>query len=253
MPNIIFEKTDNLARIILNRPPANILNMETMNEIGQAVDSLFDAEEVKFIIFSSSCRFFSGGIDMTEHEPQQVFQLLEAFHRIFLSIADLGKPTLAVVNGPALGGGCELATFCDMVIASEHAVFGQPEIRFGVLPPIATVVFPYLVGKKKAMELMLTGDTINAQEALAIGLINRVVPADRIEMVVDELIRRLSAHSAPVLQLMKKSALAGEGLNFRDALAKVEDIYLNHLMALEDSQEGVKAFLEKRLPSWKNK
>jgi len=253
MPFISFEKNHGLARIILSRPPANILNMEMMSEIGEAIDTLYNAEEVKLIVFSSSCRFFSGGIDMEEHEPGQVFQLLEAFHKIFLTIADLGKPTLAIVNGPALGGGCELATFCDIVIASELAIFGQPEIRFGILPPIAAVVYPYLVGKKKAMELILTGDTIEAPEALRIGLINKVVPPEKLEAAANELIDRICAHSAPVLQLMKKSTLASEGLRFPDALQKVEDIYLNHLMALEDVQEGIQAFLEKRNPAWKNK
>ncbi len=253
MENISFEKNDHLARIILNRPPANILNIEMMREIGEALDSLYNAEEVKMIVFSSACRFFSGGIDLTEHEPNQVFQLLETFHKIFLTIADLGKPTLAIVNGPALGGGCELATFCDIVVASETALFGQPEIRLGVLPPIAAIVYPYLVGKKKAMELILTGDTIDASEALRIGLINKVVPLDKLESTANDLINRICAHSAPVLQLMKKSTLASEGLSFPDALQKVEDIYLNHLMALDDVQEGIHAFLEKRNPFWKNK
>jgi cyclohexa-1,5-dienecarbonyl-CoA hydratase len=253
MAYISFEKNDHLARIILNHPPANILNIEMMREIGEALSSLYNAEEVKLIAFSSACRFFSGGIDMAEHEPNQVFQLLEMFHTIFLTIAELGKPTLAIVNGPALGGGCELATFCDIVIASETAIFGQPEIRFGVLPPIATILYPHLVGRKKAMELILTGDTIDAPEALRIGLINKVVPLDKLEITSNDLINRICAHSAPVLQLMKKSAIASEGLSFPDALQKVEDIYLNHLMALDDVQEGVRAFLEKRNPTWKNK
>jgi len=253
MPNIIFEKNEGMARVILNRPPANIINMEMMNEIGEALDSIYDADEIKLIVFASATRFFSGGIDFTEHEPQQVFQLLEAFHRIFLLIAEMGKPTLAVVNGPALGGGCELATFCDLVIASDLAAFGQPEIRLGVLPPIAAVVYPHLVGKKKAMELILTGDTIDAREALTIGLVNRVVPAEKLESTAQEMIARICSHSGPVLQLLKKSALAGEGLSFPEALHKVEDIYLNHLMVLEDAMEGVKAHLEKRTPSWKNR
>jgi cyclohexa-1,5-dienecarbonyl-CoA hydratase len=253
MANIQFEKSDNIARIILNRPPTNIINIEMMQEIGTALEDLYVAENIKLIVFSSNNRFFSGGIDLSEHEPQQVFQLLEAFHKIFLLLEEIGKPTLAVVNGPALGGGCELATFCDIVLASEMALFGQPEIRFGVLPPIATVVYPFLVGKKKAMELILTGDTFDAAEALRIGLINRVVPPDQLEQTAQELIGRICTHSAPILQLMKKSTMAGEGLSFPEALHKVEDIYLNHLMLLEDVQEGIQAFREKRTPSWKNK
>jgi cyclohexa-1,5-dienecarbonyl-CoA hydratase len=253
MSCIIFEKANGYARITLNRPPLNIMNIEMMTEIGEALESLHNQDNVKLVIFGSACKVFSAGVDMADHTPQKVFQLLDAFHKIFLTMVDIGKPTVAAINGPALGGGCELATFCDLVIASENAKFGQPEIKVGVFPPVAAVVFPYLVGRKKAMELILTGETIEAREALSLGLVNRVVAVERLADTVKEMASKIVANSGPVLQMTKKAMFCGEGLNFQDALKKAQDIYLNHLMALEDANEGLKAFVERRAPVWKNK
>jgi cyclohexa-1,5-dienecarbonyl-CoA hydratase len=253
MSCIIFEKANGYARITLNRPPLNIMNIEMMTEIGEALESLHNQDNVKLVIFGSACKVFSAGVDMADHTPQKVFQLLDAFHKIFLTMVDIGKPTVAAINGPALGGGCELATFCDLVIASENAKFGQPEIKVGVFPPIAAVVFPYLVGRKKAMELILTGESIEAREALSLGLVNRVVALERLADTVKEMASKIVANSGPVLQMTKKAMFSGEGLNFQDALKKTQDIYLNHLMALEDTNEGLKAFVERRAPVWKNR
>ena len=253
MNSILFEKVDNYARITLNRPPLNIMNIEMMSEIGEALESLHNEDHVKLIVFNSACKVFSAGVDMADHTPQKVFQLLEAFHKIFLSMGEIGKPTIAAVNGAALGGGCELATFCDVVIASETAKFGQPEIKVGVFPSIATVIFPYLVGKKKAMELILTGEAIEAKEALSLGLVNRVVPADKLESAVKEFASKVTLSSGSVLQMMKRTMLSGEGLSFQDALKTAQDIYLNQLMALEDTNEGLQAFVERRAPVWKDK
>jgi cyclohexa-1,5-dienecarbonyl-CoA hydratase len=253
MSSIILEKIDNYARITLNRPPLNIMNIEMMGEIGDALESLHNEDHLKLIVFKSACKVFSAGVDMADHTPQKVFQLLDSFHKIFLSLVELGKPTLAAVNGPALGGGCELAAFCDLVIAAENAKFGQPEIKVGVFPTVATVVFPYLLGKKKAMELILTGEAIEAQEALSLGLINRVVPHEKLDQAVKEIASKIVVNSGPVLQMMKKTMLSGEGLNFQDALKNAQDIYLNQLMALEDTTEGLKAFIERRAPVWKDK
>jgi len=250
---INFEIEENIARIILNRPPLNAINIEMMTQIGDALESLHNQDHIKLIIISSACKVFSAGVDMIDHAPQKVFQLLEAFHRIFLTMGEIGKPTIAAVNGPALGGGCELATFCDLVVASENAKFGQPEIKVGVFPPVAIVLFPYLVGKKKAMELILTAETIGAQEALSLGLVNRVVPLDKLTETVTELASKITSSSASVLQIMKKAMLSGEGLSFTRALKSAEDIYLNQLMALEDTNEGLRAFIEHRAPIWKDK
>jgi cyclohexa-1,5-dienecarbonyl-CoA hydratase len=253
MSFIDFTKEEHIARITLNRPPLNAMNIEMMTQIGDALDSLYNEDHIKIIVISSACKVFSAGVDMTDHAPQKVFQLLEAFHRIFLTLGDIGKPTIAAVNGPAFGGGCELAAFCDLVVASEDARFGQPELKVGVVPSVATVLFPYLVGKKKAMELILTSETIGPQEALSLGLVNRVVPQEKLMATVNELASKIATSSAAVLQILKRAMLSGEGLSFTKALKSSEDIYLNQLMALEDSNEGLRAFVERRAPVWKDK
>jgi len=182
-----------------------------------------------------------------------VFQMLDAFHHVFRAMIDISKPVLAVVDGIASAGGCELAAFCDLVIATENARFLQPEIKLGVFPPLGAVVYPRVIGPKQAMELLLTGDTLNAQQAVHIGLVNRVVPRTALKETVDGLVKRLSDQSGPVLQLLKRVIFEGTWLPFNEALKKSQDIYLNQLFELEDSQEGLRALVEKRKPVWKNK
>jgi cyclohexa-1,5-dienecarbonyl-CoA hydratase len=164
----------------------------------------------------------------------------------------LKVPSIAVVNGSALGGGCELALYCDMVIATEKSKFGQPEIQVGVFPPIAALIFPRMIGRKKAMELILSGDTISAQEALAMGLINKVVPETSLAEEAKGFIEKLKKLSGIVLKLSKEATLAGLNDDMDEGLKAIEKIYLDRLMKTNDALEGLKAFLEKRKPTWKD-
>jgi cyclohexa-1,5-dienecarbonyl-CoA hydratase len=157
------------------------------------------------------------------------------------------------LNGAALGGGCELAVFCDMVISSDTAKIGQPEIKVGVFAPIASIVFPKLLSMKKALELQLTGDTIDAQEAVRIGLINQAVSIDKLDDAANTMIQKLSGLSGTVLSYTKKSTYLGLESDFEDVLKKVEHVYLKELMVTKDAEEGLQAFLEKRNPVWQNK
>ena len=168
-------------------------------------------------------------------------------------MAGLEQPTVGVIRGSVLGGGCEVAIFCDMIIASENTKLGQPEIKVGVYPPIAAFILPRLIGRKKALELLLTGDVIDAQEACRLGLVNQVVADDKLEEAADAFVARLSSLSGAVLKLTKKAIYQGVDGDFKDVLAKIEDIYLNEVMKTEDANEGLSAFLEKRAPSWKNR
>jgi cyclohexa-1,5-dienecarbonyl-CoA hydratase len=179
--------------------------------------------------------------------------MVEVFHRIFRQMWSLEIPTVAAVNGAALGGGCELVTCCDMVIASDRATFGQPEIQVGVYPPVAAVVFPRLMPHMKAMELLLTGAVVDAQEAERLGIVNKVVPVDSFDDDVTGFVSKLTALSGIVLRLTKRAALQGMTLGFEEALRLSEDLYLNHLMKTEDATEGLQAFVEKRKPVWKDK
>jgi cyclohexa-1,5-dienecarbonyl-CoA hydratase len=164
----------------------------------------------------------------------------------------LKVPSIAVVNGSALGGGCELALYCDMVIATEKAKFGQPEIQVGVFPPIAALVFPRMMGRKKALELILSGDIISAQEALNLGMVNKIVPEASLVEEANGFIEKFKKLSGIVLKLTKEATLAGLNDDLDQGLKAIEKIYLDRLMKTNDAIEGLKAFLDKRKPTWKD-
>ncbi len=251
--HIQTELKDGVATITLNRAPLNVLNIEMMEEINTHLEGLKDEKSLKLLIVQSAGKAFSAGVDVGEHLGDLVYKMIETFHKIFRLMDDLEVPSIAVVNGAALGGGCELALYCDMVIATEKAKFGQPEIQVGVFPPIAALIFPRTIGRKKAMELILSGDTISAQEALTLGLINKIVPEASLNEEVNGFIEKFKKLSGIVLKLTKKAALAGLNDDLDQGLKAIEKIYLDRLMKTEDATEGLKAFLEKRKPTWKDR
>ncbi|UCF78707.1 MAG: enoyl-CoA hydratase/isomerase family protein [Candidatus Eiseniibacteriota bacterium] len=251
--HIAFEKKDNVATITLDRPPVNVLNIEMMREINDVLRGLRSDCELKAVVFRANGKAFSAGVDVSEHTADKVQEMIEVFHEIFRLLNSIAAPSVAVVDGAALGGGCELATFCDIVLASEKAKFGQPEIKVGVFAPVASAIFPWLVGRNRALELLLTGESIDAREAERIGLINKALTVDEFDAKVSEFLGMLKEKSAVVLQIAKKSVDAGLYISVGAALGKIEEIYLNKLMKTEDATEGLKAFLEKRPPVWKNK
>ncbi len=253
LQNIIFERRAEEARIILNHPPVNIMDIATMKEINAALESLQEDDETKVLVVGAQGKAFCAGVDVRDHTAERVNEMVEVFHRIFRLMWSLDIPTVAAVNGACLGGGCELATFCDMIIASEAATFGQPEIQVGVYPPVAAVTFPRLMPYVKAMELLLTGDVIDAREAERLGIVNKVVPVESFEDEVSGFVGKLTALSAIVLRLTKRATLQGLSLDFEEALTRSEQIYLNSLMKTEDASEGLQAFMEKRKPVWKGR
>jgi cyclohexa-1,5-dienecarbonyl-CoA hydratase len=196
---------------------------------------------------------FSAGVSIQDHTPEKVGEMITKFHGMFRLLNSLAVPSLALVDGMALGGGCELAVFCDMVIASDRATFGQPEIKVGVFPPVAAVLFPHLIGRNRALELLLTGEVIEATEARAIGLINKVIPAKSFREKTDEFVSKLTTLSVPVWRLTKRSVDRGLYMSVNEGITAVEQLYLGELMKTEDAREGLNAFLEKRRPIWKNK
>jgi cyclohexa-1,5-dienecarbonyl-CoA hydratase len=232
------------------------MNIGMLQEMAWAIESLFDREEVRLIVLDSApeCEgYFSMGVGAEGYTMQMVFQMMDAFHNVFRAMNEVSRPVLAVVDGVASGAGAELAAFCDLVIATENAQFRQPEIKLGVFPPLGAVIYPRLIGPKRAMEFLLTGDSINAQQALMMGLVNQVVARESLKETVGTLAKRLSNQSGPVLKLLKQVIFEGTWRPFGEALKNAQDIYLNELFKLEDSQEGLRALLEKRKPVWKNK
>lgn len=242
-----------VARITLSRPEHNLLNEGMLREISDGIGFAGDSAEVKLILIDSACKVFCGGIDIGEYTSTRVFQMLDAFHGAFAAMLEVGKPLICVVNGPAIGGGAELAVFGDLVIATPKARFAQPEISIGMFPPLASTILPFLVGPKKALEIVLTGEAISAERALELGLVNRLIPEANLQQGVNELTERIAAHSGPVLAMAKKAILGGMGLSLRDGLKNSMNIFLNELYRLEDSQEGLRALVEKRKPNWKNR
>ena len=164
---------------------------------------------------------------------------------------DIDKPVIAVVQGSALGGGCELAFACDMVIASESAKFGQPEIQVGAVPTVAAALMHQLIGPKRTFELLFTGKSISAKKAERIGLINTVVPTNELDDTVKELISKLKEHSPVMLGYIRRAIYGSLSHDFMETLDKVTELYLESLRTTEDATEGLKAFLEKRKPIWK--
>lgn len=251
--HIRFDVSDGVARLTLNKPPFNVLDIAMMREINAALEGLGDDLSIKVLVFEAAegSKAFSAGVDVSEHTADKVEEMIEVFHRIFRQLDQLEIPTVAVVGGAALGGGCELALFCDMIVASEKASFGQPEIQVGVIPPIAVVALPGIIGPKKALEMVLIGDRIRAAEAERVGLVNKVVPPEELRAAADEFVGKLAKLSGAVLRLTKRAVRIGSAGAFADGLAAVEELYLGPMMDTEDAQEGLAAFMEKRAPVWK--
>lgn len=252
--HILFEIKDDKAFLTIDRPPLNILNIVTMEEINDALSSLLGNQDVNVLILTGSGeKAFCAGVDVSDHTEDKVEKMLEVFHDIFRNLSKLDQVTVAALKGLTLGGGCEVALFCDLIIAADNLKIGQPEIKLSVLPPIALLIMPRLVGLKKASELLLTGKIIEAREAERIGLINKITRLDTFDQELESFIQPLTELSLVGLKYSKKGINLGLQTSFSEALEQIEKMYLDELMASEDAHEGLKAFLEKRKPLWKNK
>ncbi len=244
--------TAGIATITLDRPPLNVLHIPMLRELDAAIGEIAEDREAKLLLITCDGKAFCAGVDVADHTAERVEFMLETFHGALRRLLELELPVVAAVNGAALGGGCELVLACDLVIASASAKLGQPEIRLGVFPPVAAALLPRLIGRQRALDLILTGRVIGAEEARDIGLVSRVAPADGFAEAVEEYVGGLAALSRPVLRLTKSVTLEGMELPAAQALERAEAAYLNELMRLEDPHEGLAAFMEKREPVWKD-
>ena len=252
--NIRLKIDDRVARITFARPPLNVFNIEMMREISNAL-SESNQREIVAIVFDAdkNCRAFSAGVAVEDHVQETIFQMLDSFHSIFRALEQIAKPAIALIDGAALGGGCELVAACDIVIASDRSRFGQPEIKLGVFPPVAAVLLPLVIGEKRARELILTGEIIDAVEAGRLGLCNHVVPGAHLEPKLNEVLAKLRELSGTSLSYARQSLDLGRGRTIEDALSEQENIYLHELMKTQDANEGVKAFMEKRKAIWRHR
>jgi enoyl-CoA hydratase len=253
---LLFELTDGIARITVNRPDKlNALNAIVIAELGDAVTRIETDSAVRGVTLTGAGpKAFVAGADIGEMTDQGATggrSRALAGQQVFRRLERCGKPVIAAVNGFALGGGCELAMACHLRVASEQAKFGQPEVKLGIAPGYGgTVRLPRLVGKGRALELLLTGDIIDAQEALRIGLVNRVVPADRLLPEAEAVLRSILANGPLAIRACLEAVDNGLEMTVDQALL-FEANYFGLLSATEDMREGTRAFVEKRKPSFK--
>lgn len=251
-PSVLIERRGRAARAVINRPPLNIMDIATLTALRNAFDELDHDAEVRLIEFAGGGeKAFSAGTDVRDHTSERTPEMLREFHALIRSLLAARCTTLAVVRGHCLGGGMELALACDFILASTSARFAQPEIKVGAFPPVAAVLLPRLIPEKKAMEMILPGEAISAEEALRWGLINRVVTDESLEVEVRKFSDALLAQSNQIMPMARRAVGLGTRTAIEGALRETERIYLEELMRTEDAREGVQAFVEKRPPRWR--
>lgn len=256
MPGSIrSERKGRVGFVTIDRPPLNVLDIEAFDSLHEALSELTTGASAVHVVVIRSAgeRAFCAGADVGDHTPEAAPRMLESFHRVARLLRTIDAVTVAQARGLALGGGFELLQCCDMVVASEDIQLGQPEILVGSFPPIAAVLLPAAVGGAVASDLVLTARRVTGQEALARGLVSRIVPVADLQAEVDRVVEALERNSGPVMRLAVKALRGSRGGEFPQALAVTETIYVEELLRLDDAREGVKAFMEKRPPKWSHR
>ena len=255
---ILYEKKEGIGIITLNRPDRmNALNSTLLRELDHVLSEIEEDSDVKVVIITGSEKFFAAGADITELDkmstPVDVHGFIKEAQAVINKLEDLEKPVIAAVSGLALGGGCELAMACDLRIAAENAMFGQPEIKIGVIPGAGgTQRLPRLVGVTKAKELLYTGDSIDANEAYRIGLVNKVVPVASLMDEAMKMASKIARQPGVALRMTKFAVNSGMNMDLKSAMS-YEARCFEILFSTEDQKEGVKAFIEKRKPAFKDR
>jgi cyclohexa-1,5-dienecarbonyl-CoA hydratase len=248
---ITFEIQEGVAHLTLNRPPVNVLHIPMLHQLDTALEALSRNTDVRVLILQAEGKMFSAGVDVADHTADKVDEMIPLFNRVCVSLVEFPVPTIAVVHGHALGGGCELVLCCDFAVMSEDAKLGQPEIQLAAIAPIAAVRLSQFVGHRVAADLLFTGRTLTAIDAREFGLVNAVLPADEVAKWAHEKAAQIAGLSRAAQILNKRAMLLGmdDGWN---ALPELERLYLQDLMNTKDANEGISAFIEKRQPEWKH-
>ncbi len=241
-----------IGRLVLDNPPVNVLTIPVMEAAVAGLRELEADPAVKVIVVEAAGdRAFSAGVDVADHTPDKMRYMLDIFDELCLGLHRSAKPTVALVRRMALGGGCEVVACCDMALASDQATFGQPEIKVGVFPILGVALFPDMLGAKAAAELLLSGATYSAADALRMGLVSRVVSDEEFPEQAEKYLGRLAKNSGLVMSLTKKAMLAGLGKGAEESLRVADAVYVDELMVTLDANEGLRAFIERRTPEWK--
>lgn len=249
---IVCKEKEGMFQIILNRPPINAFNVEMVEEINSALAGLMYRKDMKVVVFLASGKNFCGGFSAEDFSEDRAYQLIESFGRMFQQLSMLNVPVLSVVQGMALGAGFELVIFSDLALAAESSKFGFPDIRIGLFPALASILLQRYMPPKRAAELILAGDVITAKDAERFGLINIAVPDDKLQEQAGLMVGKLLQFSGPVLQCAKRAMTESQSKGLEDAMRSVQETFLSELLTLDDSKEGIRAFIEKRKPVWKN-
>lgn len=241
-----------VVTVELDHPPLNVLDIPMLQELDAVLADLGADRALKLLVLTATGKAFCAGVDVADHTAERVEFMIGTFHSSIRRLLAFDTPVIGAVNGAALGGGCELALACDVILASSRAKLGQPEIKLGVFPPVAAAILPRLVGRQRALDLILSGRVLRASEALDMGLVSQVAEPEEFESLVSTYVGDLASLSQPVLRLTKKAVVDGLDLPATEALALAEEHYLGALMKLDDAHEGLAAFLEKREPVWRD-
>jgi len=250
---INHEIVEGVATLTFNRPKHNVLDIEMMNELNGQLETLANDGSLKCVVLAADGPSWCAGVEVADHRPEMVDEMIATFNRIFEIVHRMPVPTIAAVHGACLGGGMEVAMACDIIVASPKAVFGQPEIKLGFFPPYAAIRLPQLVGPARAVEICTTGRRYKAEAAHRMGLVAHLSGEENFQETVDSIVGEIKACSPLIIRLNKRAVNAHLGLDFKQALSGVSDLFLNTLMKTEDTLEGIKSFEEKRRPLWKNR
>lgn len=251
-PCVIYETNDCVVSLTLNRAPLNVLNIEMLKELKSELQSAANDECVGALVLKANGKLFSAGVDIEDHIPDKVGEMIPLFNEVCQMLAEFPVPTVAALRGHALGGGCELVLCCDLAIMADDAKIGQPEIQLAVFAPIAAMRLPALVGYRAAADMLFTGHSLDAKEAYRIGLVNIVAPAQEVEQIAHEKAAQISNVSRAAQRLNKKALQMGTDM-WSKTMSEMEDLYLIDLMNTADAIEGIAAFREKRPPVWSHK
>ena len=248
---ISVETKNGASTLTLRRAPLNVLDIATLTQFESALAELTRDESIRVLVVKAEGKMFSAGVDVADHTPDKVGGMIPLFDRVCRALANFPAPTIAVVHGHALGGGCELVLCCDLAVMTDNAKIGQPEIQLAAIAPIAALRLPQLVGYRNAADILLTGRSLTADEALKMGLVNAVVSAEQLEQWVEDKVTKLTSLSRVALTMTKRALHIGFGA-WDSSAAELERLYLEELMKTEDAREGLTAFMEKRAAVWRH-
>jgi cyclohexa-1,5-dienecarbonyl-CoA hydratase len=242
-------RNERVEHLVLDAPPVNVLDTALLGELKTELDRCAADDGLAAVVLRGEGRCFSAGASVEEHKKDPAPAMLAALTDACVALAELPVPVVGLVHGPCLGGALELVSFCDFVVADPSATFGVPEITLAFFPPVASARLPRLTGLQNVAHLALTGDSVDAERAAAIGLVQQILAQDEWEKI-DKRFNRLSA---PVLRLAKRALREATGGPDRPSLEAMNRLFIDELYEIEDVNEGIKSFEERRRPEWKHR